>query len=348
MRKLEKIINSKSKGIFLIAEVSGNHQNSYQKLKKLLSSLMKAKADAIKFQVYKPDTITLNSKKKDFLVEKSSPWKKNKYLFDLYKKAYTPWEWISNSVKFLNKAKYPWLASVFDETSLKFMQNLNCKAYKIASPEITDINLIKQIALTKKPIILSTGVANLDDIKLAVRVIKKYHNKIVILKCTSEYPASYESLYLQDINLLKKKFNCAIGFSDHTLDSHAATIASYLGATVFEKHFKLNNDIKSIDQHFSMKVSEIKNYRDSIEIGKKIYTTQNFSSFYNISKKKKISNRSLYISKEIKKNQVLTNSHVRSVRPGYSLHPRFLTKIIGKRSKKKLGIGSRIKLKNFF
>ena len=347
MKRLLKIINSKSQNTFLIAEVSGNHQNNYQKLEKLLKSLIKAKADAIKFQVYKPETITLNSKKKDFLVEKSSPWKKNKYLFDLYKKAFTPWDWIYNSVKFLNKIKQPWLASVFDESSLKFMQSLNCKAYKIASPEITDINLIKKIAITKKPIILSTGVANLEDIKLAVQTIKKYHNKIVILKCTSEYPANYQNLHLQDIRLLKKKFNCTIGFSDHTLDNHAAIIASYLGATVFEKHFKLNDDIKSIDQHFSMKVSKLKSYRDSIEIGKKIYKSSNLSGFDNISKKKKISNRSLYISKEIKKNQILTKLHVKSVRPGYSLHPKFLTKIIGKKSKRKLGVGSRIKLKYF-
>ena len=332
---------------FLIAEVSGNHQNNFKKLKELVNALTKEEVDAIKFQVYKPDTITLKTKNNDFKVEKKSPWSSTKYLFDLYKKAYTPWHWISKIIKHLDNKNYPWFASVFDETSLNFMQSLNCQAYKIASPEITDINLIEKIAKTKKPIVLSTGVANLKDINLALKVIRKYHKKVIILKCTSEYPADHKDLNLQDILFLKKKYKTAIGFSDHTLGSQAAILASYLGATVFEKHFKLDDDRKSIDEHFSMKVSQLKSYRKNIIIGKKLFNSFSFSGFNKINSKKRISNRSLYISKNILKGQTLTLEYVKSVRPGYSLHPKYLKKIIGKKIKKNLKKGSRIKLSFF-
>ena len=348
MSIFQEISNKKSKKTYLIAEVSGNHQNNFKKLKKLVKSLIKEKADIIKFQVYKPETITLNSKKNDFLVEKSSPWKKNKYLFNLYKKAHTPWDWIEKLVKFLNSTNYPWFASIFDESSLNFMEELKCKAYKIASPEITDVNLIEKIARTKKPIVLSTGVANLSDINLAIKIIKKHHNKIIILKCVSEYPAKYENLNLQDILFFKKKYNVAVGFSDHSLGSQAAIVASYLGATVFEKHFKLNDDKNSIDQHFSMKISELREYKNSINIGKKIHKTYSFSGLKKILKKKKISNRSLYISKKIKKGDILKKEFVKSVRPGHSLHPKYLDKIINRKVKKNLTIGSRIKLSYFY
>ncbi len=347
MRKFSEMINIKNKKPFLVAEVSGNHQNNFKKLKELVNALTREKVDAIKFQVYKPETITLKTKNKDFVVEKKSPWSSTKYLYDLYKKAYTPWNWISKTIKYLDSKNYPWFASVFDETAFNFMQKLNCQAYKIASPEITDINLIEKIAKTKKPIVLSTGVANVQDINLALKIIKKYHKKIVILKCTSEYPPDYKDLNLQDILFLKKKYKTTIGFSDHTLGVQAATLASYLGATVFEKHFKLDNDQKSIDEHFSMKVSELKNYRESIDIGRKMFKSFLFSGFNKINLKKKISNRSLYISKNILKGQTLTLEHVRSVRPGYSLHPKYLNKIVGKKIKKNLKKGSRIKLSFF-
>lgn len=348
MKNFEKILKPNNNKTFLIAEVSGNHQNNFLKLKKLVTTLVKAKPDAIKFQVYKPDTITLKTKKKDFEVEKNSPWKSKKYLYDLYDRAHTPWPWIEKLVRYLNKLKFPWLASVFDESSLMLMEKLKCPVYKVASPEITDVNLIEKIAKTRKPIILSTGVANIEDINLAIRKIKKFHKKIVILKCISEYPAKFEELNLRDIYFLKKKYGLQIGFSDHTIGNEAAILASYFGATVFEKHFKLDKDKKSIDEHFSMKVSDLKKYRKNIEIGKKLIDGKKFSQFKNISKKKLNSNRSLYVSKKIKRGDKLKIDHVKSVRPGHSLHPKFLGKIIGRKVKKNLSVGSRIKLYDFF
>lgn len=342
-----KICNIKNTNPFIIAEVSGNHQGNFSKLKKLTAAIVKAKADAIKFQVYKPETITLNVKTKDFMVEKSSPWKSSKYLFDLYKKAYTPWDWISKLVKYLNKVNFPWFASVFDESALIFLEKLRCPAYKIASPEITDVNLISKIAKTRKPIILSTGVSNINDIDLAIKTIKKFHKKIVILKCVSEYPASYNELNLDDISIFKKKFRFPVGFSDHTIGGHAAMVASAIGATVFEKHFKLDNDYKSIDNHFSMPISKLKDYRHCINSGKEMIRSENKHYKKYIEKKKRMSNRSLYISKNIKKGETLTQYHVKSVRPGLSMHPKYLKYIVGKKTKLDLKIGSRIKLSYF-
>lgn len=348
-KKFNEIFKPSFSKVFLIAEVSGNHQNSYKSLKKLISSLVNQQPDAIKFQVYKPNTITINSKKKDFQVEKKSPWSSTKYMYDLYEKAHTPWKWISKLTKHLNKINFPWFASIFDEKSLMFMEDLNCPVYKIASPEITDINLIRITAKTKKPIILSTGVSNFEDINLAIKTIRKYHNKIIILKCVSEYPAKYEDLNLKDILFFKKKYKLSVGFSDHTIGNQAATLASYLGATVFEKHFKIDDDKKSIDSHFSMNISELKKYKESILIGKQLSKEnkkKNMNSKY-ILKKKQISNRSLYICKNIKKNQILTKEFIQSVRPGYSLHPKHLSKILGKKVNKNLSIGSRIHLVDF-
>lgn len=331
----------------IIAEVSGNHQNKLLKLKELIRKISKSQASIIKFQVYKPSTITLNVKNKDFEVEKNSPWKKYKYFYDLYNRAHTPWDWISNSINYLNKVKFPWFASIFDESALEFMQDLKCPAYKIASPEINDVNLIEKVAKTKKTIVLSTGTANLADIDLAVKTIKKYHNKIVILKCVSNYPTKIEDLNFKEISFLKERYNLTIGFSDHTIGSEAAKLAAVVGAEVFEKHFKLDNDKKSIDEHFSMNISEIKKYKNSIIIGKKT-AGSNYLLDLKKNKKKLASCRSLYICEEIKKDRILKLNNVKSVRPGYSLQPKYLKKILGKKVNKNLKIGSRIKFSDFY
>jgi len=170
-----KLVSKSNKDVFIIAEISGNHQNSFLKLKKFVNECVNKKADIIKFQVYRPDTITLNSNKKDFLLKKKEDkiWGNQKSLYELYEKAHTPWEWIEKLAKILNKRKFPWFASVFDETSINFLEKLNCNAYKIASPEITDIPLIEKIAKLNKPIVISTGLATENDISLAVKTIKK-------------------------------------------------------------------------------------------------------------------------------------------------------------------------------
>jgi len=342
-----KLVSKSNKDVFIIAEISGNHQNSFLKLKKFVNECVNKKADIIKFQVYRPDTITLNSNKKDFLLKKKEDkiWGNQKSLYELYEKAHTPWEWIEKLAKILNKRKFPWFASVFDETSINFLEKLNCNAYKIASPEITDIPLIEKIAKLNKPIVISTGLATENDISLAVKTIKKRHNKFMILKCTTSYPSNENELDLGAIKTLEKKFKCKVGFSDHTLGFEAAKIASAIGANVFEKHFKLDNDNKSIDNHFSMKISDLKKYKINIEKVKKILGRDKIL-ISNSAKKNLSGKRSLYVCKNIRKGERFTQKNIKSVRPAFGLHPKFLKKVLGKKSKTNLYVGERLKLSN--
>ena len=342
----EKLIKKNNTKTFIIAEISGNHQNSYSKLKKFVLGCIKEKADIIKFQVYKPETITLNSSRKDFkLKNKDKIWGNHSNLFDLYKKAYTPWAWIKKIVKILNKKKFPWFASVFDESSIEFLEKLNCKAYKIASPEITDIPLIEKVSNLKKPIIISTGLADKNDIELAVRTVRKRHNKILILKCTTSYPAKEQDMDLISIKTIKNLFKCPVGFSDHSKGFEASKIASALGVNVFEKHFKMDEDKKSIDNHFSMKLSKLSDYKNNIINVKRILGKKNIIISKSASKNL-TGKRSLYVYRNIKKGSKISLANVKSIRPSFGLHPKYLKKIIGKKVKKDLFVGDRLILKH--
>ena len=201
----KKLTDLNNKEKILICEISGNHSNSFSHLKKLIMEAVKQKVDLIKFQVYTPNSLTIKSYQKDFIIKKGK-WSKQKTLFRLFEKSYTPWMWIKKLVKILEKNKINWFASAFDEGSVDFLEKLKCRAYKIASPEITDVNLIEYLAKKKKPIVFSTGMSKSKDINLAINIVKKYHNKFAILKCISKYPANYKDLNLSSIQTLKKKF----------------------------------------------------------------------------------------------------------------------------------------------
>ena len=338
----ENLVNINNSEVAIIVEMSGNHKNSLDSMKKFVKKTIELKGDIIKFQVYTPDTITINSNKIDFIVNSNNSWKKYNTLYNLYKKAYTPWAWIEEVTKDLNKIKFPWFASAFDLSSVKFLEKINCAAYKIASPEITDIGLISFIAKTKKPIFLSTGLASFDDVDLAVKTIKKIHNKFAILKCTSSYPAFEKDLNLKTIQMLKKKYRCAIGFSDHTVGDLASKVAVAVGATIIEKHFKLNNDKVSIDSTFSMNLSLLKNFKNDICQIKKCLGRETLDIPKSV-KKNFAGRRSLYISTDINKGEKFTHNNVKSVRPFYGMHPKFLSKVIGKKTKKNLYAGDRLK-----
>ena len=341
----KEITKHKNKNISVIVEISGNHQNSYSKLKKFIQNIIKNKVTIVKFQVYKPETITIKSSKKDFLIPKKNPWSRHKNLFDLYNQAHTPWSWIEKLTKILNKKKINWFASVFDETSINFLEKLGCKAYKIASPEINDINLIKAVSKTKKPVFLSTGMANIKDLIVAVRIIKKFHNNLAILKCTSKYPAKLNELNLGSIKYLKKKFKCAVGFSDHTIGNAGAIAAVLNGATIIEKHFKLDNDRTSVDRHFSMNLSEYKSFAHILS--NIIYSIgKSNEKAFTLDKKLFNTRRSIYVSNNIKKGDSFSHSNIKSVRPGFSLEPKHFDYLIGRQSKINLKIGSRLNLKS--
>ena len=336
-----KLIDTNNKEKILICEISGNHSNSFYHLKKLVVEAIKQKVDLIKFQVYTPDSLTINSYQKDFIIKKGQ-WSKRKTLFRLFEKSYTPWIWIKNLIKILEKNKINWFASAFDKDSVDFLEKMNCRAYKIASPEITDVNLIEYLAKKKKPIVFSTGMSESKDLNLAVNIVKKHHNKYAILKCISKYPANYKDLNLSSIEKLKKKYKCAIGFSDHTIDDLSCILAITQGAKIIEKHFKLDNDNNSTDSHFSMPISNYKILKKKLSSIKMCIGNKN--KIFTASKLLMKDRRSLYISETVKKGDLANLKNIRSIRPGYGAHPKHLKNLIGKKFKKKLKKGTALKL----
>ena len=247
-----KIISENSKP-FIVAEMSGNHNQSLNLALRIVKATHNAGADAIKLQCYTPDSMTLNINKKDFVInDKNSPWNGMK-LYDLYRKAATPQSWFKKIYKYSKKLGILCFSSVFDFDGLKVLESIGNPVYKISSFELNHIPLIDAVSKTKKPIIISTGMGSDEEIKLAVDTCRKNkNNKIILLKCTSEYPTKIENCNLSQINSYKKKFKCLVGMSDHTDDYIAPIIGVSRGAVLIEKHFKLNDKLKSVDQSFSL------------------------------------------------------------------------------------------------
>ena len=325
---------SLNKKPFLIAEVSANHCGSIKIAKKLIDDAKKYGADAVKFQTFSPETMTLNSYKKDFLI-KEGIWKGNN-LWKIYEKAQTPLKWHKELFNYSKKIGITCFSTPFDETAVKLLEELNCPAYKISSFEIVDIPLINLIAKTKKPIILSTGMASYKDIDLAIKTISKFHKKIILLYCVSGYPTPMEELNLISMLDLKKRYSLTIGLSDHSRGTLAPIIATSLGAALIEKHFTIDKNDNGPDSFFSITKEELKDLC--------ISTTKTWLALGSIKDKKvkKIEKenykfrRSLYVIKNIKKGDFFTKDNIKSVRPGDGIHPKFFDKIIGKKAKKNL------------
>ena len=333
----KKITSSRT---FIVAEISANHCGKISVLKKIILKLKKINVDAIKIQAYEADTITIESRKKDFIIKKNNSWSKYNTLYKLYKKAQTPLRWLPKIFKYCKRKKITVFASVFDIKSLKILKKLNCPAYKIASPEITDIPLLEEVAKTKKPIIISTGLSNLKDISLAFKSISKFNKKIIILKCTSAYPSKIEELNLKTILDLKKKFKCLVGFSDHTIGTEVPILAAAIGSNVIEKHF-IAKKTKTVDSFFSLNDKKFKTMITNIRNNEIALGKVN----YNISKSSKENlngRRSLYVVKKIKKNEKISQFNVRSIRPSFGLHPKYFKRILGKKVKKNLEVGDRL------
>ncbi len=336
----------KSKRVFIIAELSANHNGDIEIAKKTVIAAKNSGADAIKLQTYTADTITLNSNKEDFKINQGTIWD-GKLLYDLYKEAYTPWEWHKEIFDLAKELDLVCFSSPFDHSAVDFLETLNCPIYKIASFEITDIPLILYVASKGKPIIISTGIAQHEDIYLAVEACKKQGNSdITLLKCTSSYPAPIEEANISLMQQIAKDFNVKVGLSDHTMGSTLPIIATALGASVIEKHFILDRSIGGPDASFSMNQKEFSEMVKQIRNTEKSIGTTN----YQLTKKQqeaKAFSRSLYISKEIKKGEIASEENIKSVRPGYSLHPKYLPQILGKNAKKDFSIGDRISLSDF-
>lgn len=333
-------ISEKSKP-FIIAEISSNHKGSLKSILKLIKEIKFAGADAVKIQTYDEDTMTLNSKKKNFKINKGI-WK-NYSLYKLYKEAKTPFNWHQNIFDYAKKIGIICFSTPFDEKSCDFLSRFRVPAYKVASYELIDIPLIKHVSKKGKPIIISTGMASLDEIQETLKVIKKTkNNKVILLHCISNYPTDYKNYNLKMMIELKKKFKVFVGLSDHSIGDYVATAASALGARVIEKHVKLNNDRISLDSKFSMNIKQFKIYCERI---KKSWECLGELNFNNRVDRYEIKNRrSIYVIKNIKKGEVISNQNIKRIRPSNGLHPKFYQFILGKKVKQNLQKGQPMKL----
>lgn len=333
---------------FIIAEMSGNHNQSLGRALQIVEAAAKSGVDALKIQTYTPDTMTLDCDKPDFIIEdKNSLWQGEK-LYDLYKKASTPYEWHKPIFDKCKELGIIGFSTPFDLTSVDFLESLDCPIYKMASFENGDIPLLKRVAQTKKPVIISLGMINLEEIKEAVDTLLSNSCKdLTILKCTSSYPASVENSNLLTIPDLKKHFpNCKIGISDHTLGIGVAIASVALGATVIEKHFTLSRAEGGVDSAFSMEPQEMKQLVEEcnnayLALGKVNYELSESEQ------KSLIFRRSLYVAKNIKKGEKFTPENIRSVRPGYGLHPRYYEEVLGKTALIDLNLGEPLKFEHF-
>jgi len=318
-----------SNSTFIIAELSANHNGDINIAIETIKAAKRTGADAIKLQTYTAETMTLDSKKNHFMINQGTAWD-GEYLFDLYERAYTPWEWHKQLFDVAKEEGLICFSSPFDSTAVDLLEELDCPIYKIASFEITDIPLIEYVASKGKPIIISTGIADISDIELAIETCHKAGNTdITVLKCTSAYPAAPQDANLSTIQDIKKRFNVKSGLSDHTMGIEGPVVAVALGATVIEKHFILDRSIGGPDAHFSLDENEFKAMVDAVRIAEKMIGKID----YEMTEKKIQSrnfSRSLFISSHVKKGDVLTKENVRSVRPGIGLHPKHLKEIIGK------------------
>jgi len=315
--------------VFIIAELSANHGNDLEIAKETIRAAKRAGADAIKLQTYKAETITMDVKHKDFMINTGGV-ADGMYLFDLYKEAFLPWEWHKELFDTAKEEDLICFSSPFDHSAVDFLEELESPIYKIASFEITDIPLIKYAASKGKPMIISTGIAEIEDIGLAIEACKSVgNNDITILKCTSAYPAPVEEANLVMIDDIRTRFDVKVGLSDHTLGITVPVVSVAMGAKVIEKHFILDKKVGGYDASFSLDEKEFTEMVTAVRqaeqsLGKVDYT---------LTEKQltgRRSSRSLYLFKDIKKGDIITEDTIKSVRPGFGLHPKYYEAILGK------------------
>jgi N-acetylneuraminate synthase len=324
---------------YIIAEISANHNQSYDEAVKLIHAAKSAGADAVKLQTYTPDTITINCKSELFRIGKTSLWK-GRFLYDLYGEAYTPLEWHAELFKEAKKAGIDIFSTAFDPSAVDFLEKLSVPAHKIASFEIVDIPLIEKMATTGKPLIISTGMATLGEIEEAVMSARRMGAKqIALLKCTSAYPAPLEEMNLRTIPHLAEAFDVPVGLSDHTLGTEVPVAAVCMGACIIEKHFALSRKKSGPDSAFSLEPHEfgsmVKAIRMAeIALGKVHYgvSTEEAES--------RVLRKSLFVVRDVAAGEVFTDQNVKSIRPGYGLHPRYLKNILGRRATKDVKRGT--------
>lgn len=333
------------KPVFVIAEMSGNHNMDFKRAVEIIEAAKYAGADAVKLQTYTPDTITMNSHKPWFMTQKGSLWE-GQTLYELYSAAYTPWEWQEELNEKAKACGLLLFSSPFDLTSVDFLEKMQVPAYKVASFEINDIPLIRKIARTGKPVIISTGIALMSDIEEAVAVCREEGNdNVVLLKCVSSYPAPFEDMNLKTITNMQETFGCVTGLSDHSFGPETAVASIALGAKVIEKHLTLRRDDGGPDAGFSMEPDEFKEMVEQIRhvecaLGK---VTYELNARQMESRK---GSRSLFVVKDIRRGEKFTEDNVRSIRPGIGLHTRYYDDILGKKANTDIEAGEPLQWKH--
>lgn len=317
--------------VYIVAELSANHNQDFEQAVTLVRAAKEAGADAIKLQTYTPDTITIRSDKEYFRVGGGTLWD-GRTLYDLYSEAYTPWEWQPKLKAIANDLGLDLFSSAFDPTAVDFLEKMNVPVHKVASFEIVDIPLIEKMASTGKPLIISTGMATLSEIEEAVQAARAAGaTQIALLKCTSAYPAPPDEMNLRTIPHLAQAFDVPVGLSDHTLDIAVPVAAVALGACIVEKHFTLSRDIPGPDSAFSLEPQEFKAMVEAIRVVEKALGEVH----YGVSEqeaKSRVFRRSLFVVKDMKAGEKFTPDNVHSIRPGYGLHTRYLSEVLGRRT----------------
>ncbi len=328
----------KIRNCFIVAEISSNHGQNFSRAVNLIKKAKECGVNAVKFQTYTPDTLTINSNNKYFQI-RHSKWDKQN-LYQLYQKAYTPWSWFKKLKKVADDLGIMFFSTSFDKTAVDFLEGLNVPFHKISSFELVDLPLIEYVAKTKKPLFLSTGMASITEIKEAIAVAKKAGaNDIILLKCVSNYPAKFSEMNLKTIPHMKKLFRLPVGLSDHTLGITVPLAAVTLGAAVIEKHFTLSKKTKTPDCFFSIESWEMKMLVDSIRIVEEslgdvcygLTKTQESNHFFR---------RSIFVVQDMQKGEKFSVENIRSIRPGYGLTPKYEKLVLGKRAKKNIKRGT--------
>ncbi len=313
--------------VYVIAEISANHNGKLETAKEIIHAIKESGADCVKIQTYTADTITMNCRNPYFLLQDGT-WN-GENLYDLYQKAYMPWEWQEELKKEAESIGLDFFSTPFDPTSVDFLESIDIPFYKIASFEVVDIPLIKKVAATGKPIIMSVGMASLAEIDEAVRIIKDNGNELALLKCSSAYPAVPEKMNLQTITHLKETFDVPVGLSDHSMGSVSAVAAVALGARIIEKHFCLSRSFGGPDSSFSMEPDEFRQMVEDVHMTAKAVG----KIHYGVSEEEKsnyVARKSIFVSKDIKAGEILTSENIRVIRPGYGMAPKYYEEVLGR------------------
>lgn len=328
----------KDQPLFVVAEISANHGQNFKRAVALIKKAKECGADAVKFQTYTPDTLTIDANNKYFKI-KHPQWG-GQTLYQLYKKAYTPWKWFKELKKISDDLGIVFFSTAFDKTAVDFLEELKVPLHKIASYELVDLPLIEHIAKTRKTLILSTGMATRLEIEEAINTARSAGAKdIILLKCVSTYPANPEEMNLKTIPDMEKWFGLPVGLSDHTLGIGVSIAAASLGARVIEKHFTLSRKIKTADSFFSIEPQELKELVYNLRIVEKALG----KVYYGLTKeeeKSRVYRRSLFVVKDMKKGEIFTEKNTRIIRPAAGLRPKYLREILGKRAKKDIKRGT--------